>query len=266
MVIDLPKNPEEKHAMVKAMFFAQEYEGMNVTDRISQLSKKIGMSTTNLYVTYYPKFKTDYELSMRAYAQKKQDEATQKDAIRVLGATKPGDIEDANINSAALASNMVHNILVYKSYLLQQVLEKVQRIIAQCGGSLNNATPSMLLQLKSLDREINEIKDSVSSYVNPDKIYHYMSNITNLKALGAGGKKVFSFSDILKTLAETDSGSVKEILMVLFPEFTQFANVVDEVQPKGLDAVSALIEKKYPNLPDISGDIVEQKHIKEKEE
>lgn len=256
MIVDLPKNPEEKHAMVKAMFFAKEYEGLNVTDRIEKLSKRLGMSTTNLYVTYYPKFKVDYELSMRAYAQKRQDEASQKEAIRVIGATKPGDIEEANINSAALASNMVHNTLVFKAFMLQQLLEKVQSIIGQCGGSLSNATPSMHLQLKSLNKEIDDLITSVKGFINPEKVFHYLNNINNSKSLGTGGKKVFNFSDILKSLADTDSASVKDIVTVLFPEYVS-SEVVE--QPKGLAAVSASIEKQYPNLPNISGRLVEEK-------
>jgi stress response protein SCP2 len=256
MRVELPKNPEEKHAMVKAMFFAEEYAGINVTDRIRQLAPKLGMSTTNLYVTYYPRFKTDYELHMRAYAQKRQDEAAQNEAIRVLGVSKPGHIEDANMNSAAMASNMVHNMLQYKAFLLQQLLEKIQAIISQTGGNLANATPAMILQLKSLDKDVDNLMLSVKSYVAPEKVFHYLNNITNSKALGAGGNKVFVFSEVLRSLAETDVDAVKDLVTTLFPGIIA-ANTTEELT--GLAAVSAVIERNHPNLPDISGELVEAK-------
>jgi len=238
IVGSLPTNRIERLAVISAQLFHPDFEGVEITKRIKQLSKDINLSTTALWNTYVNNnWKERYQREMGIYQKKKEEEAKDNTYAKVIYQNdgRTADNISATLTSASAYGN---KYITYKLAKQNFYLSEISQMLEVRGG-FGGLTVDEKLKLKLMEQELDRDFNNLKALVVPEKLSYYMEAMIAYTALGSDGekdplKKGFTFMQLIQ-LALADETFKKP------DSATLTANVISDF--------------KIEDLPDISGRI-----------
>lgn len=237
----IPTGRQERISYIRIRFFRTDWVGKPVTDRVELLADEIGLAEGTLWKHYKNHFKNEYEAEMRSYLELKEKQAKEEGYNKVViqQIDRTGDDLTLTFTSAVkLTSGFLNFKMKKHNYLLGKMEEVLER-----RGGFDHLTIEDKLQLKALEKELDEDIMNLRSFILPDKLVQYMNAIQHHQGLGI----------VDPTKPQKATYTFRQLLNMAIADI-QFTKPT-------LDKVAETIEATYSEmaLPEISGRTVEYK-------